>query len=194
MDHLGNTSLMAQTTHSNLNVGQTALFTKWNGTESWWGERRDQSTLVETQWETRRMREEWRSDGVQETLLLPKSIGDSQPRDRRLPASSLHSATTGKKRRAELINNTCEGKRSMKTVAGVSRGPCFHKSKGNLRSALLQVPSLFSLGTILHALRKHLEEEPAKSETLTDNKVFGRWRRGGNFTSLLSSLWLCVKR
>lgn len=39
-----------------------------------------------------------------ETLLLPESIGDSQPRDRRLPASSLHSATAGRKRRAELMD------------------------------------------------------------------------------------------
>lgn len=30
---------------------------------------------------------------ARKTLLLPKSIGDSQPRDRRLPASSVHSAT-----------------------------------------------------------------------------------------------------
>lgn len=29
---------------------------------------------------------------IPETLLLPKSIGDSQPTDLRLPASSLHSA------------------------------------------------------------------------------------------------------
>lgn len=41
-----------------------------------------------------------------ETLLLPESIGDSQPRDRRLPASSLHSATAGRKRRAELMDTT----------------------------------------------------------------------------------------
>lgn len=41
-----------------------------------------------------------------ETLLLPESIGDSQPRDRRLPASSLHSATAGRKRRAELMDTS----------------------------------------------------------------------------------------
>lgn len=65
------------------------------------------------------MTEEWKSSGVQETLLLP--IGDSQPTDRRLPASSLHSATTGKKRRTELFDKTYGRERGMKTVAGMRK-------------------------------------------------------------------------
>lgn len=58
---------------------------------------------------TVRMRKAWNSGDVQETSLLPNSIGDSQPRDR-LPAGSLHRATTGEKRRAELRDTTGGGK------------------------------------------------------------------------------------
>lgn len=42
-----------------------------------------------------------RAAGVRQTVLLPKSTGDSQPRERRLPAGSLH-AVTGRTRREEL--------------------------------------------------------------------------------------------
>lgn len=87
------------------------------------------------------MREEWKSGDMQETLLLPTSIGDSQPRDRRLPASSLDSATTtGKKRRAKLIDKTCGRERCMKTVFGMRKFPSFHKKEAAKR----QTASTFS--------------------------------------------------
>lgn len=86
----------------------------------------------------------------------------------------------------------------MKTVAGMSRGPCFHKQRGYLLCALLQVASLCSLGEILHALRKRLEEEPVKSETTKCLEGEGEEETLCNsqvclLTSLLSSLWLCVQ-
>lgn len=112
------------------------------------------------------MREEGKSGDIQETLLLPKSIGDSQPRDRRLLAGSLQSATTGKKRRAELKDKTCGGERSMKTVAGMGKWPSFHKKRSkkgadsiklqHLLSVLLQVVFLCSLGGVcMHYETKH---------------------------------------
>lgn len=87
-----------------ISMWDTRLRVKWNKITMRWEIR---VRLVDGVTNAQNEREKWKS--VQETLLLPKSIGDSQPRDRRLPASSLHSATTGKKRRAELIDKTCGG-------------------------------------------------------------------------------------
>lgn len=70
-----------------------------------------QSTLVDGATNAQNEREECGSRDILETRLLPKSIGDSQPRDRWSPASSLHSATTGRKRKAELIDKTCDGEK-----------------------------------------------------------------------------------
>lgn len=122
VDYFGNTSMTTQTIHSNLNGEQTGQGARMKPNQ-WWDEKRDHSTLVDGASNAQNERgagERWWPG----TLLLPKSIGDSQPRDRRLPASSLHSATTGKKRKAELIDKTCGGGRSMET--GMRQLTSFH--------------------------------------------------------------------
>lgn len=121
-------------------ISQTGQVSRWNGTESWWDEKRDQSTLVDGA--TKKKRSEWERRGrAVKTLLLPKSIGDSQPRDRRLPASSLHSATTGKKRRAELIDKTCSGERRMKTAFFSEK----RSNKGKTESTFSCASGVFSV-------------------------------------------------
>lgn len=80
-----------------LQVKSNRIMMRWDERSELVSEQGDQKRKKREEWE-----QTWRAV---ETLLLPESIGDSEPRARRLPAS-LHSTRKGRKRRAELINKT----------------------------------------------------------------------------------------
>lgn len=98
-------------------------------------------------------------------LILPKSTGDSQPGDRRIRASSVHIATTGKKRRVELIDKKLWWmKEEWQQWLGWSVWP-FQRNKKQEATRAVCASTFSSVSGCLSR---------TGSSTCTDNKALGR--------------------